>query len=90
MIIKTTEELRDFTRDQVKKSGLSIKEIAEKINSNREKSGVEKRIGADSVSHAVAESKKTDPSRNGMRCEILNLLGFGASTVFMIKRQKKS
>lgn len=90
MIIKTTEELANFTCKKVKISGLTHMEIAEKINKNRQKSGNRKNINPDSISHAIQFSKKSESGRNGIRREILLVLGFKVINVFFIKRQKKS
>ena len=87
MIIKTTERLADFTREQIKESGMTHPQILKKINLNREKSGLKELKGVDSISHAIAKGKINESSRNGIRCEVLNILGFEASLFFLIKRQ---
>lgn len=79
MNIKTTEELSDFCREKLKKSGLTHAEIAEKIGKHESY-----------ISKAVALREKSKTSRNGIRREILNYLGFEVYTVFLVTRQNKS
>lgn len=79
MIIKTTEELTDFTREKWKKSGLTIREIAGKI-------GKDERF----VAKAVQKNCRSETSRNGIRAEVLYFLGFEVSQIFSVVRQKKS
>lgn len=88
MIAKTTEELTEITKDKVEKSGLNHSEILEKINQNREKSDRKKLNSISLISHAIQNSKKSDTSVNGIRREILTILGFTVNLQFEIKREK--
>lgn len=86
MILHTTEELADFCREKLEKSGFSHPEIAEKIALKTGK----KRFHPNYISKAVQKSEKNNGSRNGLRREILAVLGFEVESYFSVKRQKKT
>ncbi len=73
MIIKTTEELTDFTRSKLEKSDLSIKEIAEKV-------GITEKY----LDHAISKNQRSNSGRNNLRLQVLSALGLRASSVFLI------
>ena len=75
MIIKTTEELSDFTADQLKKSKLSQKSIAEKLGTSKS-----------FISHAVSKGERGNSQRDGIRFKILNLLGYEVESVYKVKK----
>lgn len=77
MIIKTTEELTDFTADRLKKSDLNQKAISEKL-------GYSKGF----ISQAVSKGERGQSHRNGIRFKILKLLGFKVESVYIIEKSK--
>jgi cyanate lyase len=79
MQFKTTEQLAEYTRTRWKKSGLTLKKIAQEIGKNETL-----------VSKAVQKSEKNNTARNGIRREILQFLGFEVDIIFSVKRQKKT
>lgn len=78
MLIKTTEELQEFTMRVLRASALSRQEIAEKL-------GVTKQA----ISHAVSLGQKTNSARNGMRQKILKLFGYSFEVVYKVKKIQK-
>jgi hypothetical protein len=79
MRIKSTAELAEFTRKQLKISGLTHRELSGKIGCHHS-----------FISKAIAEKEKNRTARNGIRRQILELLGYEVSEIFIVKRQKKS
>ena len=77
MIIKTTEELTDFTAEQLKKSDLNQKSISEKLGNS-----------TGFISHAVSKGERGNSQRNGIRFKILNLLGYKVESVYIVKKSK--
>lgn len=75
MIIKTTEELADFTADRIKKSKESQKTIAEKLGKSK-----------GFISQAVSKGERKNSQRNGIRIKILNLLGYEVKPVFLVEK----
>lgn len=78
MIIKSTEELADFTRLKVEKSKLGIPEIAEIAE-----------ISTKSVDNGISKNQRSNPGRNGNRRKILRALGYEVAGIFEVKRIKK-
>lgn len=79
MILKTTEELCDFTREKLEKSGLSIRELSEKI-------GKKERW----VAKATQENMRSSTSANGIRRQVLEFLGYEVTINYSVIRQKKA
>lgn len=75
MIIKTTEELTDFTAEQLKKSDLNQKSISEKLGYSK-----------GYASQAVSKGERKNSQRNGIRIKILNLLGYEVKSVFLVEK----
>jgi len=78
MILHTTEELHDFTREKWEKSGLTIREISKQI-------GIDER----QLSKAVQKNRRSDASVHGYRRSLLEYLGFKMGRVYSVVRQKK-
>ena len=73
--LQTTEELRDFTLDRLKKSGLSMSEIAERLG-----------ISTKYVDHAISKGQRSNSARNGLRCKLLSALGYEVLPVFNVNK----
>lgn len=76
LICETQEEFSRFVLDEFEKSGLEQLELSKKIKKNR-----------DLICHGLRKKNFLDSSRNGIRREILNYLGFDVEDAFSVRKR---
>ena len=76
--LETTKDLAQFTATKVKRSSLSIEQIAKKLG-----------ISTISVDHGISKGQSSNSGRNGVRRKILALLGYDVTQPFIVKKRTK-
>lgn len=84
-LIRTTEDLCAFTREQVIEAEVSPTELVENLRAGQDR----KKPNYTIISKAIAPGERSNPGRNGIRKEILAYLGFQVNDVFEIKQKQK-